>query len=187
VRPPNHHHPRLLSLSLSPLSLSPSIGLTPSLSLYLSIHTHHLLVFTATSRRVFGLPFSIHTGPTARVYRRFIIQRGHEHTRSGNLSESGFGSLLPAGGNFSGPLSLFTPDHLLVFTATSRRDFGLIPLSIHTRPSAWEVARTAVAPPSSVVKCLWEVFVWGCGMLFLSCACVCVGGGGVVLCVGVCV
>jgi len=24
---------------------------------------------------------------------------------------------------------------------------------------AWEVARTVVAPPSSVVKCLWEVFV----------------------------
>ena len=26
---------------------------------------------------------------------------------------------------------------------------------------AWEVARTVVAPPLSVVKCLWEVFVWG--------------------------
>ena len=24
---------------------------------------------------------------------------------------------------------------------------------------AWEVARTVVAPPSSVVKCLWQVFV----------------------------
>ena len=24
---------------------------------------------------------------------------------------------------------------------------------------AWEVARTVVAPPLSVVKCLWEVFV----------------------------
>jgi len=29
-----------------------------------------------------------------------------------------------------------------------------------------------VAPPSSVVKCLWEVFVWGFGVLFLSCVCV---------------
>jgi len=39
---------------------------------------------------------------------------------------------------------------------------------------AWEVARTVVAPPLSVVKCLWEVFVWG------SCrARVCAGVGGV--------
>ena len=38
------------------------------------------------------------------------------------------------------------------------------------------------APPSSVVKCLWEVFVWGFGVLFLSCVCV----GGVVLCRCVC-
>jgi len=49
---------------------------------------------------------------------------------------------------------------------------------------AWEVARTVVAPPSSVVKCVWEVFVWGFGVLFL---CVCVGVGGVVLCRCVCV
>jgi len=35
------------------------------------------------------------------------------------------------------------------------------------------VARTVVAPPSSVVKCLWGVFLGGCGVLFLSCACVC--------------
>ena len=38
------------------------------------------------------------------------------------------------------------------------------PIGIHTAPPrppnrAWEVARTVVAPPSSVVKCLWEVFV----------------------------
>jgi len=26
------------------------------------------------------------------------------------------------------------------------------------------MARTVVAPPSSVVKCLWEVFVWGFGV-----------------------
>jgi len=39
---------------------------------------------------------------------------------------------------------------------------------------AWEVARTVVAPPLSVVKCLLEVFVWG------SCrARVCAGVGGV--------
>ena len=50
---------------------------------------------------------------------------------------------------------------------------------------AWEVARTVVAPPSSVVKCLRWVFVWACGVLFLSC--VCVGVGGVVLCRCVCV
>jgi len=37
---------------------------------------------------------------------------------------------------------------------------------------AWEVARTVVAPPLSVVECLWEVFVWG------SCrARVCAGRG----------
>jgi len=39
---------------------------------------------------------------------------------------------------------------------------------------AWEVARTVVAPPLSVVKCLWEVFVWG-----FCCARVCAGVGGV--------
>jgi len=37
----------------------------------------------------------------------------------------------------------------------------------------------------SVVKCLWEVFVWGFGVLFLSCACVSVSG--VLFAVGVCV
>jgi len=47
------------------------------------------------------------------------------------------------------------------------------------------VALTVVAPPSSVDKCLWEVFVWGFGVLFLLC--VCVGVGGVVLCRCVCV
>jgi len=36
-----------------------------------------------------------------------------------------------------------------------------------------------------VVKCLWEVFVWGFGVLFLSCACVSVSG--VLFSVGVCV
>jgi len=46
-------------------------------------------------------------------------------------------------------------------------------------------SRTIVAPPSSVVKCLCEVLVWGFGVLFLSCACVSVPG--VLLSVGVCV
>jgi len=45
---------------------------------------------------------------------------------------------------------------------------------MHPHPRAWEVARTVVAPSLSVVKCLWEVFVWG------SCrARVCAGVGGV--------
>jgi len=48
---------------------------------------------------------------------------------------------------------------------------------------AWEVARTVVAPPSSVVKCAWEVFAWGFGVLLLSCVCV----SGVLFSVGVCV
>jgi len=47
--------------------------------------------------------------------------------------------------------------------------------------------RTVVAPPSSVVKCLREVFVWGFGALFLSCVCVCVCVSGVLFSVGVCV
>jgi len=67
------------------------------------------------------------------------------------------------------------------------RQTSTLPLMLTSaRPStrAWEVARTVVAPPLSVVKCLWEVFVWG------SCrARVCAGVGGVVSvgvsCVGV--
>ena len=54
--------------------------------------------------------------------------------------------------------------------------------SLVTCCQAWEAARTVVAPPSSVVKCLWLVFVWGFGVM-----CVCVGVGGVVLCRCVCV
>jgi len=53
-------------------------------------------------------------------------------------------------------------------------------------PVLWEVARTVVAPPSSVVKCLWEVFVRECGVLFLSC-CVCVSVSGVLFSFSVCV
>ena len=47
-------------------------------------------------------------------------------------------------------------------------------------PATREVARTVVAAPSSVVKCLWEVFVWG--LVLVVCVCVCVVVGGVVLC-----
>jgi len=68
------------------------------------------------------------------------------------------------------------------------RRTSTLPLTLTSaRPPAraWEVARTVVAPPSSVVQCLWKVFVWGVGVLFLSC--VCVGVGGVVLCRCVCV
>ena len=43
-----------------------------------------------------------------------------------------------------------------------------------------KLSRTVVAPPSSVVKCLWEVFVWGLG----RCSC---RVSGVLLSVGVCV
>jgi len=59
------------------------------------------------------------------------------------------------------------------------------PTSARPPTRAWEVARTVVAPPSSVVKCLWEAVVWGVGVLFLSCACVPVSG--VLFSVGVCV
>jgi len=48
---------------------------------------------------------------------------------------------------------------------------------------AWEVARTVVAPPSSVVKCLWEVFVWGVVLV----VCVRVSVSGMLFSVGVCV
>jgi len=63
-----------------------------------------------------------------------------------------------------------------VNTSSTRRPSILVPLMLTSaRPPtrAWEVARTVVAPPSSVVKCLWEVFVWGFGVLFMSCVCVC--------------
>jgi len=47
------------------------------------------------------------TSPTSRcliwcwIHRRFIIQRGHEHTRTGNRSKRGFGSLRGAPWNIS--------------------------------------------------------------------------------------
>jgi len=43
-------------------------------------------------------------------------------------------------------------------------------------PGTYVFARTVVAPPLSVVKCLWEVFVWGSYR-----ARVCAGVGGVSL------
>jgi len=58
------------------------------------------------------------------------------------------------------------------------RQTSTLPLMLTSaRPPtrAWEMARTVVAPPLSVVKCLWEVFVWE------SCrARVCAGVRGVV-------
>ena len=50
---------------------------------------------------------------------------------------------------------------------------------------AWVLARIVVAPPSSFVKCLWGVFVWGgC----CSCrVCVCWGCCSLSVCVCVCV
>ena len=71
---------------------------------------------------------------------------------------------------------------------SSSHEVGVYPLELRVNffllfTRAWEVARTVVAPPSSVVKCSWEVFVWGCGVLFLSCVSV----SGVLFSVGVCV
>jgi len=63
---------------------------------------------------------------------------------------------------FNSPSDL-RPVHTLPLTLTSARP--------PTR--AWEVARTVVAPPSSVVKCLWEVFVWGVVLVVCVCVCVC--------------
>jgi len=38
---------------------------------------------------------------------------------------------------------------------------------------AWEVARTVVAPPSSIVQCLWGVFLGGVwGVVLVVCVCV---------------
>jgi len=56
---------------------------------------------------------------------------------------------------------------------------------VNPRPCSQD--RLTVAPTSSVVKCVWEVFISVSGMLFLSCVCVCVGVGGVVPCPCVCV
>jgi len=65
------------------------------------------------------------------------------------------------------------------------RESGLLCSHSHEESTAWEVARTVVAPPSSVVTCLWEVLVWG----FVLVVCVCVSVSGVLcpVCVCVCV
>jgi len=51
----------------------------------LPIHTRHL-VFTGLSMRLSVLSLPIHTR-SSRIHRRFIIQRGHEHTRTGNRTQ----------------------------------------------------------------------------------------------------
>jgi len=51
---------------------------------------------------------------------------------------------------------------------------------------AWEVARTVVAAPSSVVKCLWEVFVRGVVLVVCVCVCRCRGRCSLSVCVCVC-
>jgi len=58
---------------------------------------HHLQCpYPAVSFLGWGLlvhPPRVNRLQPSRIHRRFIIQRGHEHTRTGNSSESGFGSL----------------------------------------------------------------------------------------------
>jgi len=58
-----------------------------------------------------------------------------------------------------------------------RRTSTLPPTLTSARPPtrAWEVARTVVAAPSSGVKCLWEVFVWGVVLVVCVCVCRCRG------------
>jgi len=93
-------------------------------------------------------------------------------------------SLITEAGERSGPAGA----HRTLARPRPRRT-STLPLTLTSaRPPtrAWEMARTVVAPPSSVVKRLWGV-VWGFGGLFLSCVCVCVCVGGVVLCRCVCV
>jgi len=75
-------------------------------------------------------------------------------------------------GGPKGPASSWTESYLYIHRNRSWTESYLYTARPPTR--AWEVARTVVAPPLSVVKCLWEVFVWG------SCrARVCAGVGGV--------
>jgi len=95
--------------------------------------------------------------------------------------------------------ALFTPDHLLVFTGDlypTTRTCTCAWCASYSHPIiscsqaiAHDDARVHVCAVrfifSSVIKCLWEVFFGGFGLLFLSCVCVGVGGG--VLCRCVCV
>jgi len=72
--------------------------------------------------------------------------------------------------NYSNPLT-HLPDRTS-FAAKSPRSLCC---RRHLHPSVHTMlVRTVFAPPSSVVNCLWELFVWGFGVLFLSCVCVCV-------------
>ena len=59
---------------------------------------------------------------------------------------------------------------MILFTDTVPLHLTLTSARPPTR--AWEVARTVVVPPPSVVKCLREVFIRGFGVLFLSCVCI---------------
>jgi len=68
-------------------------------------------------------------------------------------------------------------------SGTSSHEGPSIRTAVGSPPST--VARIVVAPASSVVKCLSEVFIWGFGVLFLPCLCVSVSG--VLFSVGVCV
>jgi len=63
------------------------------------------------------------------------------------------------------------------FDPTSHADFGA---ATHLGVGG---GTHVVAPHSSVVQCLWGVFVWGFGVLFLSCVCVCRGCCSLSMCV----
>jgi len=72
----------------------------------------------------------------------------------------------------------------LVYTTLDQESTRPVHTFIHRYPNRVH-SRTVVAPPSSVVRCVWEVFVWGFGVLFLSCVRVSVSG--VLFSIGVCV
>jgi len=81
-------------------------------------------------------------------------------------------------------LSIYTYTSLHIQTPTSSPNRGCR-FSARPPTRAWEVARTVAASPSSVVKCLWGVFVWGLGCC--SCrVCVCRGCCSLSVCVCVC-
>jgi len=65
--------------------------------------------------------------------------------------------------------------HGSIYTYTYMYTHVYVYICLSARPPtrAWEVARTIVAPPSSMVKCLWEVFVWG--VVLVVCVCQCRG------------
>jgi len=65
-------------------------------------------------------------------------------------------------------------------------EYGAPPACNGLQPNLHNMPYSVVAPPSSVGKCLWGVFVCGFGVLFFV-VCVRVGVGGVVICRRVCV